>query len=168
MKNRLSIVVVVVLLFIVSVFNLTGCKKDSFSNEYENFEFTLNADNNSYSIDGKISSIEKRIEIPSKYKGKSVTVIPSNAFANYHLLTTVVIPTSITKIESKAFYKCESLNTVIYEGTLAEWETIAKKSDSFSEVDTNKVICSDGEGVLNAPTIVGGSWVEDSWLDLQK
>ena len=168
MKSRLSIFTLVVMLFIVSVFTLTGCDNYLFSEEYENFEFTLNDDNNTYSIDGKITSDEKRIEIPSKYRGKSVTVIPSNAFANYPLLTTVVIPTSITKIESNAFYKCTSLNTVIYEGTLAEWDLIVKKSDSFSEVSTRRVICSDGEGALNAPTIIGGSWIDDSWANLQE
>ena len=49
----------------------------------------------------------------------------------------VIIPVSVAKIESYAFYKCESLSSVYYEGTAEEWAkiSIGKNGNDVSTAD---------------------------------
>ena len=53
------------------------------------------------------------------------------------------IPDSVTSIGKYAFYGCESLTSIQYGGTVAQWNAIEKNFPFL--VATTKIICSDGE-----------------------
>ena len=55
---------------------------------------------------------DKTVEIPSAINGINVTRIGGEAFSSNDFMTAVVIPDSITIIDSLAFYRCESLTDV--------------------------------------------------------
>ena len=97
---------------------------------------------------------DTEIVIPSVYKGKPVTSIGSEAFADCSSLTSVVILDSITSIGSEAFEYCTSLTSVVipdsvtsigydafeyctsltevyYQGTVEQWLEISF-SNSYS------------------------------------
>ncbi len=52
------------------------------------------------------------------------SVIGKDALNGAQKLTTVTIPVSVTKVDSGAFLGCNSLVSVVYGGTIADWEGI--------------------------------------------
>ena len=79
-------------------------------NDY-GLEYTLNADESSYSVTGIGECEATEIVIPKMYKGLPVTIIGSRAFKGYKL-TSIVIPDSVTSIGASAFFECSSLTSV--------------------------------------------------------
>lgn len=66
----------------------------------------------------------------SKYAIKDGTISISNkAFSNCSNLTEVEIPTSVKIIGSEAFASCDKLIDIRYNGTIGEWESVAKNTD---------------------------------------
>lgn len=63
------------------------------------------------------------ITIPNR-----VTVIGNSAFLNCSSLTEITIPDSVTTIISWAFSGCNSLQTVNYQGTESQWNSISMGS----------------------------------------
>lgn len=59
--------------------------------------------------------VDADIIIPSTYQNKSVVEIAENAFALTDTITSVKIPSSITRIEKNAFYLCVNLARVNFE-----------------------------------------------------
>lgn len=55
-----------------------------------------------------------------------LVTIPVGAFEFCSSLTTVKIPLSVKYIHNRAFYYCESLTKIVYEGTEAQWNAIQK------------------------------------------
>jgi len=82
------------------------------------FNFTL-LDDGTYSVELKSkSNCPENVIIPSSYNGKAVTVIASKAFKSgifsaNELIKSVVIPNSIKRIESDAFFNCSSLKSIL-------------------------------------------------------
>ena len=68
--------------------------------------FTLNTDNTAYSVKASSTGVEGAIKIPSIHRGKPVTTIEPNAFANCSKMTDLFIPSSVTSIGSSAFSNC--------------------------------------------------------------
>ena len=62
--------------------------------------------------------------VPAISIGKKVTKINYSAFYGCNLMESVVIPKSVKSIISYAFYQCYMLNTVYYEGTVEEWQSV--------------------------------------------
>ena len=60
-------------------------------------------------------------------------------------ITSIKIPRNVGWIGENAFYSCTLLNTIIYDGTMAEWNEIIKYEYWNYDVPATKVICSDGE-----------------------
>ena len=85
------------------------------------------------------------ISIPSK-----VTSIGELAFDSCTALTTVNIPNSVNAIGDDAFWGCTSLSSIIYEGTMAQWEEIDKGDNWKYEVPATYVQCSDGTVSLSS------------------
>ena len=59
-----------------------------------------------------------------------VQVIGRWAFLSNEAMKSVFIPTSVTTIESMAFYQCDSLTDVYYGGTEAQWNAISIDDDN--------------------------------------
>jgi hypothetical protein len=73
-----------------------------------------------------------------------IDTIGAAAFEMCHNLSKITIPRNITKIEEAAFGYCESLNTIIFEGTMEEWDAVEKKASWNYHVPAEYVECSDG------------------------
>ena len=79
------------------------------------FAFTYIESTDSYSLEpADINDLPKEIIIPTTYNGKPVTAIGDYAFWSCSVITSVVIPTSITKLGMKAFGDCGSLYSVTF------------------------------------------------------
>ena len=74
--------------------------------------YSLNSDNETYSVTGISSLVNTDLVIPSTYNGLPVTKIGASAFLECSTLTSVVIPEGVTSIGSYAFYGCSSLTSV--------------------------------------------------------
>ena len=75
----------------------------------------------------------------------SVTSIGYQAFYYCTSLTSVTIGNGVTRIDSNAFQECTALSSITFNGTVDEWNAIAKVLDWNSDVPATKIICSDGE-----------------------
>ena len=62
--------------------------------------------------------------MPTVTIGKKVELIDYSSFYGCERLESVVIPVSVNRIVSYAFYRCYMLNTVFYEGTAEEWKSV--------------------------------------------
>lgn len=108
----------IVLLLLVSLvcFVFVSCQKKP----EKSLEFELNADKKSYSVTGFKSSFDRTqycdLVIPAKHKGKPVTRIAYSAFLGVPGLRSVVIPESVTEIDSYAFQKCSNLRSISFQG----------------------------------------------------
>ena len=78
----------------------------------------------------------------------SLTSIQSSAFFYCSGLKELTIPQSVTCLETGAFEFCIQLESVIYEGTVAQWNAIAA-SDWYDIGPLKSVQCSDGTVSLN-------------------
>ena len=66
--------------------------------------YSLNDDGQSYTITGRGVCPDSNIVIPAEYKGLPVTCIGTDAFWNDEIITSVVIPESITELGTYTFY----------------------------------------------------------------
>ena len=77
---------------------------------------------NGYSIKYYVAGIktENKIVIPSSYKGKDITVIRGNAFANIKNVKEIVIPDTIVQINGHAFENDINLEKITLPNNLKE------------------------------------------------
>ena len=75
------------------------------------------------------------------YLPSSVTTIGGSAFQNCYAFTTFNIPKSVTTIGAYAFGWCLSLETITYEGTVEEWNSVSRGT-SWTAV--SEIRCSNG------------------------
>ena len=66
--------------------------------------------------------------VPKYYKDLLVTGLNNAAFFKQDKITSVTLPNSITKIEQFAFWGCDSLEHIVFDGTKEEWNAIEKES----------------------------------------
>ena len=74
----------------------------------------------------------------------SVTMIDDRAFYLCESLTSIAIPDSVTMIDGWAFSYCRNLTEIRYSGTMAQWREISKHSYWNSHTGSYTVICTDG------------------------
>ena len=74
--------------------------------------YALNADGQSYSVTGIGTWDNEILNISSTHNNLPITGIRAGAFKNCSLLTSIVIPNSVTSIGNNAFYGCSKLKTV--------------------------------------------------------
>lgn len=77
----------------------------------EGLQFTLNQDNQSYSVTD-YTGVATEVIIPSIYDNLPVTSIGKFAFNKCSSLEKIIIPNSISTIDSSSFQYCESLTSV--------------------------------------------------------
>ena len=75
--------------------------------------------------------------------GYCITSIASKAFQSTNLKT-VEIPYSVASIADNAFFNCISLTTIIFTGTMAQWNSITKGTNWISGNPATVVRCTDG------------------------
>lgn len=83
--------------------------KDAANEQLFDFEFILN---NTAVIVIRYKGTAADVTIPSRYKGKPVTVIDHTAFYNNSAVTSVTIPDSVTAIPDYAFGFCSQLTNI--------------------------------------------------------
>lgn len=83
--------------------------KDAANEQLFDFEFILN---NTAVIVISYKGTAADVTIPSRYKGKPVTVIDHTAFYNNSAVTSVTIPDSVTAIPDYAFGFCSQLTNI--------------------------------------------------------
>ncbi|MBR3553378.1 MAG: leucine-rich repeat protein [Clostridia bacterium] len=86
-----------------------------------------------------------------------ITIIPDYAFNNCHALEKAYIPSSVVTIVQDAFFWCENLRNIYYEGTQSEWE--ARGFSTSLEKTTG--MCS-GFNVYYSSKMPSGTNAEDS------
>lgn len=83
--------------------------EDAANEQLFDFEFILN---NTAVIVTRYNGTAADVTIPSRYKGKPVTVIDHTAFYNNSAVTSVTIPDSVTAIPDYAFGFCSQLTNI--------------------------------------------------------
>lgn len=71
------------------------------------------------------------------------------AFAKCSCLKFVSISNHLKEIGSKIFAYCRSIE-IKYSGTIQEWDNINKKSDWAKKCNSIRVVCTDGEIMINS------------------
>ena len=97
----------------------------------------------------------KTIVIPD-----SITSIESGAFCGCNELTSVVISKNVKIIENQAFYWCDNLMKVYYYGTASEWLKINIGSGNSDLIYSKRYYYSLVEPALNSS---GTSYVDNYW-----
>lgn len=87
---------------------------------------------------------QKKVTIPSEYKGKKVVGIGSNAFENSSI-ESITIPSTVENIGDYAFYKCDALQTVTLSEGLKVIGCFAFAETAISEI----TIPSTVEGIVS-------------------
>ena len=93
-------------------------------------KYSLNDDENTYSVSGHTDACTGEVTIPSSLKGCSVTSIGNGAFQNCYNLTSVNIPNSVTSIGTMAFQKCTGLTSVTIPNSVTSIGSVAFSSCS--------------------------------------
>lgn len=79
----------------------------------EGLSYSLNSDEQSYTVKGIGTAKDRYIVIPPEYNGKPVTRIGERAFSFNTELTGVKISANVESIENYAFYGCTGLTNVL-------------------------------------------------------
>ena len=90
------------------------------------------------------TSFLEEIVIPAEYNGKAVTRILSKTIGSSQPAVSIIIPASITSIAGSAFDYFESLENIIFLGTIEQWNAIIKGDRWNKNIPATEVICSDG------------------------
>jgi hypothetical protein len=76
---------------------------------------------------------------------KNTEIIRQLAFNEDTSLTEIILPINLKSIEAAAFKNCTALNNIIYEGTIDEWNNVAKGTDWNLSIPATVVHCINGD-----------------------
>ncbi len=114
-KILLSFMLVCINVFAFEVLSVSAYTTGNLNYEVEiNGEVTITA----------CDYIVKKVIIPSTLDGHLVTRIGTRAFFGCDNMTSITIPNGIISIGKYAFFTCNSLSTVYYNGTKEQWKKI--------------------------------------------
>lgn len=100
----------------------------------QGLEFDSNGDGTCYIISMGDCSDTELIIPPKSPDGDTVIGIDGSAFAG-EAITSVSFPNTIEEIARRAFYGCDSITDVYYDGTEAVWEEISISSGNDAILD---------------------------------
>ena len=117
---------------------------DSYVDDYvpmlvasEGLVYTLNDDGSGYSVSDIGTCTDTDIVIPDTYEGLPVTSIGEHAFPKPQMLTSVVIPDSVTNISMPAFYACPLLSDI----------NVSENNQYYKSIDGN-LYTKDGKNLI--------------------
>ncbi len=154
MKKKIITVLLFLGCVIAGSVGLTACNfigGTSDGKPTEGLKYTVNSDDESYSVTGIGTATETDIVIASEFNGKPVTSISSCAFYGCSSLTSVTIPDSVTEISSGAFYGCTGLTSI----------TIPDSVTSIGNSAFNSCSSLTSITIGNSVTSIGGYAFED-------
>ena len=103
MKKLLKILMVS-LLALCSVFSLMACTPDGDGDKDPGLQMYLNNEKGYYVVSDYVCDGETtKVEIPAEKNGYPVGEIKSNVFSGNDVITEIVVPTSVVKINESAF-----------------------------------------------------------------
>lgn len=71
--------------------------------------------------------------------------IGESTFSNCSSLASVTIPESMTSIGENAFLYCISLTSITYNGTMEQWDAVAKHDSWDANTGDYTIHCTDGD-----------------------
>lgn len=74
-------------------------------------------------------------------KLSNVTSIGQYAFSGCVNLETLILPVTVTEINSKIIMNCPKITEIYYEGTIEQWNSITINRDPYSDEIDNVTIC---------------------------
>ena len=74
-----------------------------------------------------------------------VTSIGEHTFDCCSSLTTVLVPDGVMSIEKRAFFGCQSLTDITFQGTIAQWKKITLRDTWKHNIPATVVHCTDGD-----------------------
>lgn len=89
------------------------------------------------------TNLEVAPEIPN-----TVTTIGASAFRHCNALESIKLPKSLTSFGTDAFFGCNALISIVFEGTVEQWDAIAKYNRWYDDVPATHVHCTDGDVAL--------------------
>ena len=104
-KGNIIIAVVFTLILFASIFT-------AYRKHYTKSFYMLNADQATYTYKAPVTN-KTTVDIPTKFKGATITVLGPWAYGDSPNLEKVVIPDSITSLGRSAFRNCSSLVEVV-------------------------------------------------------
>ncbi len=99
---------------------------------YGNYQYTENSDGTVKIT--KYTGNEQTVSIPSSINGKKVTIIGAAAFYSKTSIQTVIIPDTVTDLETGAFMYCRNLTKITLGSSIKTIGDCAFESCSFTEI----------------------------------
>ena len=106
-------------------------------------KYNYKLENNSNALIRLFNDELRFLEIPN-----GITSINSYVFRDKKSLVNVTIPVSVIEIKNYAFINCSNLDTLIYLGTISQWESISKGEDWKSSKKDISLQCTDGTIII--------------------
>jgi len=120
------------------------------------FAFTLTNNNTAYSV-SKGTAVAASIIIPAVHNGLPVTMVASNRFRDYTVLTSITIPGSVTSIGSYAFDGCSGLTSVTIQGKITS-ANFASLSPFPGDLRDKYLAANGGPGTYTRPSGSSDTW----------
>ena len=126
------------------------------ADDYFTFEYIEDTD--SYSVAAaNVNDMPAEIKIPEEYEGKPITVIASGAFMNCTVVTSVIVPGSVTSIETNAFRACSALSEInIPENVEVIGDYAFRSCYDLENVDLPDSVSAIGVEAFGSCTKLGG------------
>jgi hypothetical protein len=116
---------------------------------YSDGMFYISNDDDTCTLSNYGECTDTIVLVPPTVEGYgTVTSIANQAFYNCLNITSITIPEEVTSIGMLAFADCKNLATIIYTGTVAQWNAVNKGMDWKYSVPATYVRCSNGQAVI--------------------
>ena len=161
MKKLISVILLSILL-LNTTFSFSSCNNYS----SEGLVFELSKYNpEEYGVK-RYTGNAKNVLVPAEYEGLPVTRLEAEAFKGYDRIKKLHLPATIDFIVDSALIDCPSLSSIIFDGTMQQWNEMKHWSRLYY-LECVEVTCSDGkiEGKV-IPSPNSKTWEEREKYDV--